>query len=246
MSRSRTRRASVCDRQPSAWAITRTPRRASWRAAGATSSHWSCARRRAGRRRRDPGRDPARACRGGSRRVASRVMVEPLAPDGPQGTYGALLRAQHADGLIISGPRTDDPALLDLRREGVPGRAPGPPARRRRRQRRRRQRGGRARRCGASAVARPPTDRLHHECPARLYRRRGTPSTVTAQALDAAGLAIRRRAHRSTAPSMPPAAMQRWRPCWRGTSLRRRVRGQRCRRARRHRRAARSRPTRAR
>jgi LacI family transcriptional regulator len=49
-----------------------------------------------------------------------RVMVEPLAPDGPHATYTSLLRAQHADGLVISGPRTDDPQLIELVREGFP------------------------------------------------------------------------------------------------------------------------------
>ena len=49
-----------------------------------------------------------------------RVMVEPLAPDGPDATYASLLRAQHADGLVISGPRVDDPDLLDLVRDGFP------------------------------------------------------------------------------------------------------------------------------
>ena len=58
-----------------------------------------------------------------------RVMVEPLAPDGLEQTYTALLRAQHADGLVISGPRVDDPSLLDLMRDEFPivlqGRLPG-------------------------------------------------------------------------------------------------------------------------
>ncbi len=49
-----------------------------------------------------------------------RVMVEPLAPDGPDATYSALLRAQHADGLVISGPRVDDPDLIALVRDGFP------------------------------------------------------------------------------------------------------------------------------
>jgi LacI family transcriptional regulator len=49
-----------------------------------------------------------------------RVMVEPLAPDGPHATYTSLLRAQHADGLVISGPRVDDPSLLELVGEGFP------------------------------------------------------------------------------------------------------------------------------
>ncbi len=66
-----------------------------------------------------------------ARSGGSRVMVEPLAPDGPEGTYGALLRAQHADGLIISGPRTDDPSLADLLHDEFPivlqGHLPGVP-----------------------------------------------------------------------------------------------------------------------
>ncbi len=75
---------------------------------------------RAGRRRRRPGRDAAwlrvgRACGRGFR-----VMVEPLAPDGPHSTYTDLLRAQHADGLVVSGPRIDDRSLLELVRDGFP------------------------------------------------------------------------------------------------------------------------------
>lgn len=49
-----------------------------------------------------------------------RVMVELLAPDGPDASYSSLLRAQHADGLIVSGPRSDDPSLLELLRDGFP------------------------------------------------------------------------------------------------------------------------------
>jgi LacI family transcriptional regulator len=49
-----------------------------------------------------------------------RVMVEPLSPDGPYSSYTSLLRAQHADGLVISGPRVDDPSLLELVRDGFP------------------------------------------------------------------------------------------------------------------------------
>ena len=49
-----------------------------------------------------------------------RVMVEPLTPDGPYATYTSLLRAQHADGLVISGPRVDDPSLLELVDDGFP------------------------------------------------------------------------------------------------------------------------------
>jgi DNA-binding LacI/PurR family transcriptional regulator len=49
-----------------------------------------------------------------------RVMVEPLDPNGHEATYASLLRAQHADGLIISGPRIDDPALMALLRDEFP------------------------------------------------------------------------------------------------------------------------------
>ena len=52
-----------------------------------------------------------------ARAAGSRVMVEPLAPEG---TYDRLLRAQHADGLILSGPRVDDPSLAELANEGFP------------------------------------------------------------------------------------------------------------------------------
>lgn len=48
-----------------------------------------------------------------------RVMIEPLEPDGLH-SYSGLLRAQHADGLIISGPRLDDPQLAELVRDGFP------------------------------------------------------------------------------------------------------------------------------
>jgi LacI family transcriptional regulator len=49
-----------------------------------------------------------------------RVMVEPFAVDDPMVTYTALLRAQHADGLVVSGPRVDDPSLVELVRDGFP------------------------------------------------------------------------------------------------------------------------------
>lgn len=66
-----------------------------------------------------------------ARSGGSRVMVELLAPDESDSTYASLLRAQHADGLIISGPRTDDPSLIDLLRDDFPivlqGHLPGLP-----------------------------------------------------------------------------------------------------------------------
>lgn len=47
-----------------------------------------------------------------------RVLVEPLPPG--DGSYEALLRARHADGLVISGPRSDDVELPRLAEEGFP------------------------------------------------------------------------------------------------------------------------------
>jgi len=47
-----------------------------------------------------------------------RVLVEPLAPG--DGTYADLLRTQRVDGLVVSGPRTDDDELTELVREGFP------------------------------------------------------------------------------------------------------------------------------
>jgi DNA-binding LacI/PurR family transcriptional regulator len=52
-----------------------------------------------------------------ARAAGSRVMVETLTPDG---TYDRLLRSQHADGLIVSGPRRDDPSLAELVADGFP------------------------------------------------------------------------------------------------------------------------------
>lgn len=49
-----------------------------------------------------------------------RVMVELLATEGPFASYASLLRAQHADGLIVHGPRSDDPSLRELIRDGFP------------------------------------------------------------------------------------------------------------------------------
>lgn len=49
-----------------------------------------------------------------------RVLVEPLAPDDTDATYTSLLRAQHADGLVVSGPRVDDPSLGALIADDFP------------------------------------------------------------------------------------------------------------------------------
>ncbi len=47
-----------------------------------------------------------------------RVLVEPLAPG--DGTYSQLLRSQHVDGLVVSGPRADDLDLAALVDDGFP------------------------------------------------------------------------------------------------------------------------------
>ena len=47
-----------------------------------------------------------------------RVLVEPLPPGG--GTYAGLVRSRQADGLVISGPRSDDDELRQLAEDGFP------------------------------------------------------------------------------------------------------------------------------
>jgi LacI family transcriptional regulator len=61
-----------------------------------------------------------RGLAGAARMGGFRILVEPVAPNGPDSTLDALVRAQHVDGLIISGPRTDDPSLVALVEEGFP------------------------------------------------------------------------------------------------------------------------------
>ncbi len=57
---------------------------------------------------------------GAARTSGFRVLVEPLAANGPEGGLDSLFRAQHADGLVISGPRLDDPSLVALVDEDFP------------------------------------------------------------------------------------------------------------------------------
>ena len=47
-----------------------------------------------------------------------RVLIEPLAPG--DGTYADLLRSHRTDGLVVSGPRSDDDDLVALVRDGFP------------------------------------------------------------------------------------------------------------------------------
>ncbi len=53
-----------------------------------------------------------------AREAGYRVLVESVGPR--DDSYVSLLRSQHADGLIMSGPRTDDRALAGLNADGFP------------------------------------------------------------------------------------------------------------------------------
>ncbi len=57
------------------------------------------------------------------------VLFRPIEPDESDDAWVELARGRHTDGLILSGPRSDDAALLDLYREGFPlvlhGQLPG-------------------------------------------------------------------------------------------------------------------------
>ena len=135
-------------------------------------------------------------------------MVEPLDPT--LGSYEALLRAQHADGIVVSGPRFDDEGLARLARDGFPivlqGSLPGLSCTERRH--RQRPRGDAGRR--APGRARLAADRLHHERAACLHRCPATPRRLP-------GRAGGRRACRTTSasspmpPSTPAVAIGRWR-----------------------------------
>jgi LacI family transcriptional regulator len=57
------------------------------------------------------------------------VIFRPIEPGEVDDRYVELARGRHSDGLILSGPRSDDTDLLDLHREGFPlvlhGQLPG-------------------------------------------------------------------------------------------------------------------------
>ncbi len=55
-----------------------------------------------------------------ARHYGDYVVFRPLEPDEPAGAYVELARGRHADGLILSGPRSDDADLLKLHEEGYP------------------------------------------------------------------------------------------------------------------------------
>jgi len=56
------------------------------------------------------------------------VLLKPVSPEDTAGLT-RLIRENHVDGILLSGPREDDPELLHLHREGVPimlmGQLPG-------------------------------------------------------------------------------------------------------------------------
>jgi LacI family transcriptional regulator len=47
------------------------------------------------------------------------VLLKPIDPN-DAGGYTSLIRENHVDGILLSGPRQDDQALLELYEEGVP------------------------------------------------------------------------------------------------------------------------------
>lgn len=56
------------------------------------------------------------------------MMINPLEPQ-ERGGYARLIHEKHVDGIVLSGPRSDDDELLQLRRDNVPvlmmGQLPG-------------------------------------------------------------------------------------------------------------------------
>jgi len=64
-----------------------------------------------------------------ARHYGYHVLFRPIDPDEPDDCYVELARGRHTDGLILSGPRSDDTHLLDLHRDGFPlvlhGQLPG-------------------------------------------------------------------------------------------------------------------------
>ncbi len=64
-----------------------------------------------------------------ARHYGYHLLFRPIEPDEPDDAYVELARGRHTDGLILSGPRSDDPSLLELHRDGFPlvlhGRLPG-------------------------------------------------------------------------------------------------------------------------
>jgi DNA-binding LacI/PurR family transcriptional regulator len=57
------------------------------------------------------------------------ILLQPISPDDNSGAYIRLLRERHVDGIVLSGPRSDDEELLKIHAEGAHivllGRLPG-------------------------------------------------------------------------------------------------------------------------
>lgn len=64
-----------------------------------------------------------------ARRYGYYVLFRPISPDEPDDSYIELARGRHTDGLILSGPRSDDTHLIELHSDGFPlvlhGQLPG-------------------------------------------------------------------------------------------------------------------------
>lgn len=55
-----------------------------------------------------------------ARRYGYQVLFRPVEVDEPNGSYMELVRGRHTDGLVLSGPRSDDSHLRTLHKEGFP------------------------------------------------------------------------------------------------------------------------------
>ena len=47
------------------------------------------------------------------------ILIEPIPPDDTTGAYIKLIRERHVDGIVLSGPRSDDEELLRIHSEGA-------------------------------------------------------------------------------------------------------------------------------
>jgi LacI family transcriptional regulator len=48
------------------------------------------------------------------------TLFEPIPPEDKASAYTRLIRERHVDGIVVSGPRFDDQALLQIHAEGAP------------------------------------------------------------------------------------------------------------------------------
>ncbi len=55
-----------------------------------------------------------------ARRHGYHVLFHPVEIDEPDGSYVGLVQGRHTDGLILSGPRCDNPYVRDLYQKGFP------------------------------------------------------------------------------------------------------------------------------